>query len=70
MENNDELSQWCEIDGHEWINHYFSYGLVLGPKTIDISRICIKCKKSEYKIIKPIDDKIYYNISEVGIIEY
>jgi hypothetical protein len=44
---NNELDQWCEIDGHEWNYHYLEHGLVLGPKSTQITKWCSKCKRSE-----------------------
>lgn len=44
-----ELEQWCEIDGHDWISYYCSQGLVLGPKTVNVSQICRNCRKEEFK---------------------
>lgn len=48
-----ELEQWCEIDGHEWATHYLEYGLVLGPKIFNISKICIKCRLEEQTQLGP-----------------
>ena len=49
----DELAQFCEIDGHELITYYSSYGLVLGPKTVNMSTICKNCNKIEIKVFLP-----------------
>lgn len=51
----DELSQWCEIDGHKWITGYFSHGLVLGPKTIHMWRRCSQCTTTESSVSIPKD---------------
>ena len=51
----DELSQWCEIDGHQWEHSYFSYGLVLGPKTVHMNRVCVYCKKTDNSVFIPMD---------------
>lgn len=48
----DELSQWCEIDGHSWISVFLSHGFYLGPSVSDISRRCDFCKKEEHRIFK------------------
>jgi len=42
-----ELEQWCEIDGHNWLTYYSSHGLVLGPKIVNMGRICQFCKTTE-----------------------
>ena len=53
-----ELEQWCEIDGHEWIFSYFSYGLVLGPKTQETTKQCSYCKHTETSIYVPEDQQL------------
>lgn len=54
-----EMEQWCEIDGHEWVTTYFSYGLVLGPQAIDISRRCTKCQEAHFQVFVPKDEPKY-----------
>lgn len=45
----NELDQWCEIDGHEFIYMFMSYGFFLGQKTEVMHSYCKKCNKSETK---------------------
>lgn len=48
----DELSQWCEIYGHEWVIIYIRYGLVLGKKeTHLIDRTCRNCLIKDDKLL-------------------
>lgn len=56
----DELGQWCEIDGHNWITHYMCRGLVLGPKRVDITKICRFCKTCESITSEPSNYDIPY----------
>jgi len=53
----DELSQWCEIDGHSWVCSYMSYGLMLGPKTVHMYKQCSFCKIVEDKVFIPYDEE-------------
>lgn len=58
---NDELSQWCKIDGHEWISYHVSYGMALGPKTVNMSRKCVKCLDVEFKVLVPYGEQTGMN---------
>lgn len=53
---NSELEQWCEIDGHTWIEYHSFYGLALCPKRHHIYRHCTFCKLSEEKLYIPVDE--------------
>lgn len=47
-EATNELDQHCVINGHEWsTHHWFEYGLVLGPKTSQFTRVCANCGEQE-----------------------
>lgn len=50
----NELDQFCEIYGHEWIYYYSSHGMVLGPKTVNMSQICSNCIKEDIRILVPL----------------
>ncbi len=48
-----ELEQWCEIDGHQWVECWLEYGLVLGPKSCEMTRTCTFCRTEEVKFFIP-----------------
>ena len=64
----NELDQWCEIDGHEWNTHYLEHGLYLAPKTLEITKTCTKCKKTEYSRFEPVSSKIQLPVYSGNII--
>lgn len=49
-----ELEQWCEIDGHEWQEVFLEYGLVLGPKTVEWTQTCLKCRLTRTLFVFPV----------------
>lgn len=53
----DELSQWCEIDGHDWYETHLPWG---PPKSniLKIVNFCRKCHASNEKFFVPYGTKI------------
>ncbi len=49
----DELSQWCEIDGHMWQECHFHKDFGYMYRTVEIFKTCLKCRKEEHKIFVP-----------------
>jgi hypothetical protein len=59
---NNELEQWCEIDGHDIIRSYMSFGLGLGPRIEDWTYTCRNCGHTETEVFVPKDSGIQHYI--------
>lgn len=59
----DELSQWCEIDGHKIIEDRFEYGLMGLSPTTQIIRRCSNCDFKETKYLVPYEASVYLDLN-------
>ena len=53
----NELEQWCEIDGHDWVTGYQAMGLVNGPQTQWFYKHCRLCQKDETVVVVPAESE-------------
>ncbi len=58
MEN--ELSNWCQIDGHDWIELSFGYQMILYSTKPKIVSKCSKCQETETKIYESVSNNIIF----------
>lgn len=55
-EPTNEMEQHCAINGHEWACEWWvEQGLVLGPKTSQLTRMCANCGERDVRYFVPAD---------------